>query len=571
MDPQIMYRRCSVMQWFVSLWLAASLARAEEIKGTIAKVEGTKCEISTAAELLPAVGDTMTISAEIAGIGQAEVGTAKVTRVEGGRIEAQVQRATGRVEAGQSVVINSPDPTRRMGAKVPLVIGRTGADAKKAMEAAGFAVEFRVGLAAPDRVKPFTVYAQNPAPGAELPIGGTVTLTLYADNGMGTPMPDPPDSAPAESRFPPWPTIKPDLPWLGVSRWWANQRNVVLCGVLKDGPTGKAGLKTDDTILSIDGEEIGRNSGLHEATERHRPGDEVVIEIERDGVRKSVSVTLEQIPPDGGNGRILAAAEAGEAWAMMDIGVRYANMRGDISYFERDDAEAVRWFRRSIEAGYTAGPLFLAHMYRTGRGVEQDHARAAELYEHARNAQGHGIHKGLYTSATSMLASHYLNGWGVAQDYQRALELYESSAERGSLSAMYQVGKMHENGQGTPKDSKQAMKWYNNAAKEGYGKAQHEIGLAAYQGRGVRKNHHTRPLPGSSWQPIKASPIRWSYSDICTRMAKGQTGIIHLLPTGIARRMRKAAFTPRTTWARCTKSDVSLSPNRKAGAATAIY
>ena len=123
----------------------------------------------------------------------------------------------------------------------------------------------------------------------------------------------------------PSPPVQPDQrdqPWLGVSRWQANQREVVLCGVLRDGPAGKAGLRVDDTILSIGGTAVRDLGDFHAAIDDHRPGDQVRVEFERDGRRGSVLAELESLPPDGGTGRIRAAAEAGESWAMMDLGVR---------------------------------------------------------------------------------------------------------------------------------------------------------------------------------------------------------------------------------------------------------
>jgi len=62
--------------------------------------------------------------------------------------------------------------------------------------------------------------------------------------------------------------------------------------------------------------------------------------------------------------------------------------------------------------------------YRLGRGVPQDHRKAAELYE---KAADHGDPVG-----QAYLASGYAEGKGVPQDYSRAWELFEKALDQGS-------------------------------------------------------------------------------------------------------------------------------------------
>lgn len=296
---------------------------------------------------------------------------------------------------------------------------------------------------------------------------------------------------PRDQRFPAWPTIRPDQTWIGESRWNPNQPNrvVVLCGVLKDGPAGKAGLRADDTILSIGGETLRTFAQYHQLTEAGPPGRTVEFEIERDGQTLKLPVTLEAMPPDGGQGRILAAAEAGESWAMMDIGVRYAYMRGNTPYFPKDDAEAVRWFRKSTETGYAAGPYFLAQMYQDGRGVERDYAEAVRLFEQARLDRGDGVHKGLVGMATNRLAYFYLNGWGVSKDVTQGLQLLRAAAAEKNMGAMYGLGNIYEHGIGVAQNYGTAIEYYQQAAEVDYAPAQYAIGLMAYDGRGVQQDY----------------------------------------------------------------------------------
>ena len=68
------------------------------------------------------------------------------------------------------------------------------------------------------------------------------------------------------------------------------------------------------------------------------------------------------------------AAEQEDALGQTDLGVMYENGRG----VERDDAEAVRWFRRAAEQGAATGQTNLGDMYTNGRGVQRDDAEAVD-------------------------------------------------------------------------------------------------------------------------------------------------------------------------------------------------
>ena len=65
-------------------------------------------------------------------------------------------------------------------------------------------------------------------------------------------------------------------------------------------------------------------------------------------------------------------AEAGDAEAQNDLGVRYANGDG----VPQDDAEAVRWYRLAADQGLASGQSALGVMYSDGEGVPQDDAEA---------------------------------------------------------------------------------------------------------------------------------------------------------------------------------------------------
>ena len=62
-----------------------------------------------------------------------------------------------------------------------------------------------------------------------------------------------------------------------------------------------------------------------------------------------------------------------------NLGFMYANGRG----VQRDDAEAVRWYRHAAEQGNATGQYSLGFMYANGRGVARDDAEAVRWYRRA--------------------------------------------------------------------------------------------------------------------------------------------------------------------------------------------
>ena len=77
----------------------------------------------------------------------------------------------------------------------------------------------------------------------------------------------------------------------------AAQLNVTAYGVyvvdvVQGGPADKAGLKTGDRIVSIDGTEIAQKDDLGTLIQQHAAGDTLSITVARDGQMQTVSLTL---------------------------------------------------------------------------------------------------------------------------------------------------------------------------------------------------------------------------------------------------------------------------------------
>jgi len=70
------------------------------------------------------------------------------------------------------------------------------------------------------------------------------------------------------------------------------------------------------------------------------------------------------------------AAAQGLAVAQYNLGVMYAAAEG----VDKDDAEAVRWYRAAAEQGHSAAGFNLALMYATGHGIPQDYVESYKWF-----------------------------------------------------------------------------------------------------------------------------------------------------------------------------------------------
>ena len=117
-----------------------------------------------------------------------------------------------------------------------------------------------------------------------------------------------------------------------------------------------------------------------------------------------LSLTASTLGQDAKLADIMKRAKSGDANAQLLLGVSYAEGHG----VPKDDAEAVKWFRKAADQGFAEAQHILGMMYAKGRGVPEDDAEAVKWYRKAAD-QGHA-------RAQYMLGNMYANGEGVPQD-----------------------------------------------------------------------------------------------------------------------------------------------------------
>ena len=170
------------------------------------------------------------------------------------------------------------------------------------------------------------------------------------------------------------------------------------------------------------------------------------------------------------------AADQNDADAQRNLGVMYEKGRG----VKKNEAEAVKWYRKAAEQGNAGGQRNLGVMYEKGRGLEKDEAEAVKWYRKAAK-QGH-------VGAQCNLGIMYANGCGVEKDEAEAVKWYRKAAEQDYVHAQFLLGLSYECGWGVEKDEAEAVKWYRKTAEQNHAAAQRNLGSMYEDGRGVKKD-----------------------------------------------------------------------------------
>jgi regulator of sigma E protease len=66
--------------------------------------------------------------------------------------------------------------------------------------------------------------------------------------------------------------------------------------LVADGAAARAGFKTGDVIVGIDGQPVDEPEDVSDAVSAHRPGDEIEVEVMRDGKRRTITIELAKRP-----------------------------------------------------------------------------------------------------------------------------------------------------------------------------------------------------------------------------------------------------------------------------------
>ena len=149
------------------------------------------------------------------------------------------------------------------------------------------------------------------------------------------------------------------------------------------------------------------------------------------------------------------------------------NYRTGSGRYEKDEEKAIRYFKLVAEDESVGDDMVRKSSFYLGyimshNVAEEDDAEAAAWFEKA-------IEKGS-VSAINNLGWMYGNGKGVAQDYEKAIELFKQAADAGEDGAMNNLGVIYENGEyGQKKNLEESLKWYKQAAEKNHDGAQESV------------------------------------------------------------------------------------------------
>jgi S1-C subfamily serine protease len=72
---------------------------------------------------------------------------------------------------------------------------------------------------------------------------------------------------------------------------------VLVLGLVPGGPAEQAGLRVGDVIVAVDGQAVESAEEFLASVRGHRPGDQIQVEVVRDGQRQTIEVVLTERPP----------------------------------------------------------------------------------------------------------------------------------------------------------------------------------------------------------------------------------------------------------------------------------
>ena len=125
---------------------------------------------------------------------------------------------------------------------------------------------------------------------------------------------------------------------------------------------------------------------------------------------------------------IRAGADKGDAKAQYELGRAFFSGTLGVA---KDEAEAVKWFRKAAEQNVAAAQFSLGVCYANGRGVTKDDAEAVKWFRKAAEQN--------FADAQYNLGVCYDSGEGVAKDEVEAYKWWLLAAGQGNDDAKYNM------------------------------------------------------------------------------------------------------------------------------------
>ena len=181
------------------------------------------------------------------------------------------------------------------------------------------------------------------------------------------------------------------------------------------------------------------------------------------------------------------------------------------AYKAGDFDKARKYFERASDDNNIVADWYLGHMYRLGRGVPRDDAKAFSYYGRVADAfdseESDQNRLRIMVDALVRVADYYRTGSkaaGVAQNFDRASRIYRLAATYGHPASQYALGLMAIGGQGMREQPEQGLRWLLAAAKKRYAPAEAALGDLYWKGEIVQRDR-TRAI---MWYLLARSSTR---------------------------------------------------------------
>jgi uncharacterized protein len=181
------------------------------------------------------------------------------------------------------------------------------------------------------------------------------------------------------------------------------------------------------------------------------------------------------------------------------------------AYKNGDFDRARKFFGKASEDGNIVADWYLGHMYRLGRGVRRDDAKAFSYYSRVADAfdadESDTNRLRIMVDSLVRVGDFYRTGSksaGIPQDFERATRIYRLAATYNHPAAQFALGDMQLKGEGMRQNADQGLRWLMTAARKRYPPAEAKLGELYWNGEFVKRDR-TRAI---MWYLLAQSTTR---------------------------------------------------------------
>jgi uncharacterized protein len=121
---------------------------------------------------------------------------------------------------------------------------------------------------------------------------------------------------------------------------------------------------------------------------------------------------------------------------------------------------------KRAENGDCNAQSYIGHLYLSGKGVEQDFAKAKYWYIKVINQKGADAK--IVAHANFVMGMLYSTGKGGKHSYKTAIQHFQLAAKQGYTDAHINIGLIYAKGLGVGRDYRKALYWWQLAAEKGH-------------------------------------------------------------------------------------------------------